>query len=74
MAWVKKKCFVVTAFYRDELYQENVTPMNEEDCVFTYEDALKLKEKYDADEDFENDALIEEEQREFWVEGGKIDG
>ena len=66
MAWVKKHCYVVTAWYRDELYDNNETPMNEEECVFTYEDALKLKEKYDTDEDFEDDALIEEDEREFW--------
>lgn len=67
MAWVEKNCFVVTAFYRDELYQENETPMKEEKVFFIESEAEKCKEELEADTDFEA-VYIEEEKREFWVD------
>lgn len=30
-SWVKKNCYVVHAYYRDELYQNNEAPMKEEE-------------------------------------------
>lgn len=66
-SWVKKKCFVVTAFYRDELYQENETPMKEEEVFLSESEAEKCKEEFEADSDFEA-VYIEEEVREFWSE------
>lgn len=69
--WVKKNCFVVTAYYRDELYQENETPMKEEKVFFLESEAEKCKAEYEADDDFEN-VYIEEEVREFWVEKKKM--
>lgn len=67
MAWVEKNCFVVTAFYRDELYQENETPMKEEEVFFLESEAEKCKAEFEADTDFEA-VYIEEEKREFWVD------
>ncbi len=65
--WVKKNCYVVTAFYRDELYQENETPMKEEEVFLSYVKAEKCKSEYEADDDFES-VYIEEEVREFWAD------
>lgn len=64
-SWVKKNCFVVHAYYRDELYQENETPMKEEDIFFSEGEAEKCKAEYEADDEFES-VFIEEEVREFW--------
>jgi len=66
-SWVKKNCFVVHAYYRDELYQENETPMKEEDIFFSENEAEKCKAEYEADDDFES-VFIEEEVREFWAD------
>lgn len=65
--WVKKNCYVVTAFYRDELYQEHETPMKEEEVFLSYVKAEKCKSEYEADDDFES-VYIEEEVREFWAD------
>ena len=67
MAWAKKKCFVVTAFYRDELYQEDKTPLNEEEVFFSESEAEDCKAKFEMNEEFE-DAYISEDVREFWVD------
>lgn len=72
MAWVEKKCWVVTAFYRDELYQENETPMKEEEVFLAESRAEKCKADYEADSDFEA-VYIEEEVREFWEDTEQID-
>lgn len=65
--WEKKNCYVVHAWYRDELYQENATPMKEEDVVLSYAEAERLKAEYESDPDFE-EVYIEEDEREFWVD------
>lgn len=66
-SWVKKNCYVVHAYYRDELYQNNEAPMKEEEVFFSESKAEQCKEKYEADSDFES-VDIEEEVREFWVD------
>ena len=65
--WEKKNCYVVHAWYRDELYQENATPMKEEDVVLSYAEAERLKAEYESDPNFE-EVYIEEDEREFWVD------
>ncbi len=65
--WKKKNCYVVHAWYRDELYQKNATPMKEEDVVLSYAEAERLKAEYESDPDFEK-VYIEEDEREFWVD------
>lgn len=65
MAWVKKNCFVVTAFYRDELCQEN-----EEEVFLLESEAEKCKAEFEADTDF-GEVYIQEEKREIWVEAEK---
>ena len=63
--WVSKRCWVVTAFYRYELYEANETPMNEEEVFLSKSKAEKCKADYEADEDIE-EVCIEEDIREFW--------
>ena len=67
MAWEKKKCWVVTAYYRDELYQASETPMNEEEVFLSERKAEQCKADFEMDEDFES-VYVEEEEREFWVD------
>ena len=67
MAWAKKRCWVVTAFYRDELYQEGETPMSEEEVFLSESKAEKCKAEFEANDDFES-VYIEEEVREFLVD------
>lgn len=64
--WEKRNCYVVHAWYRDELYQENETPMKEEDVVLSSAEAERLKAEYESNPDFE-EVYIEEDEREFWV-------
>ena len=71
MAWVEKNCFIVTAFYRDELYQGNETPMKEEVVCFLESEAKKCKAEFEAEPDFET-VYIEEGKREIWVDEAKI--
>ena len=65
--WEKRNCYVVHAWYRDELYQESETPMKEEDVVLSFAEAEHLKVEYESNPDFE-EVYIEEEEREFWVD------
>lgn len=65
--WEKRNCYVVHAWYRDELYQESETPMKEEYVVLSYTEAERLKVEYESDPDFE-EVYIEEDEREFWVD------
>lgn len=66
MSWVKKKCFVVTAFYRDGLYQENETPINEELICKNESDALKAKSEFKKNDDF-SEIFVVEEDHEIWI-------
>lgn len=64
MKWVKKKCWVVTAFYRNDLYEANETPLNEEEVFLSESKAEKCKDEYETNEDFEA-VYIDEDVREF---------
>lgn len=66
MAWVEKDCFVVTAFYRDDLYQANETPMKEEEVFFSESEAEERKAEFEADDCFDS-VYIEKEKGEFWA-------
>lgn len=67
MAWkcVKKDCYVVTTFYRDELVEDGEAPISDEDVVFSYDEDEKIKEQYEAATDVE-EVFIDEDEREFW--------
>jgi hypothetical protein len=63
--WVKRKCYVVKAWYRDELYESGETPMYEQDICISRSRAEKCREEYEADPDFE-DVYMDEDVDEFW--------
>lgn len=62
--WVKKNCYVVYAYYRDELYQNGESPMREEEVFTSYAKAEDCKKEFETDCDFES-VIIEEEEREL---------
>lgn len=65
MAWVKKQCYVITAFYQEKLYLENETPISEEFIRFSYDEAIKCKVDCENNDDYET-VMLDEDTREFW--------
>lgn len=65
MAYRKKFCYVVYAYYRDD---EDLPDGYEEEVYTNYSAALAAKEQWEQDPDIEHVELEEDVEREVWVE------
>ena len=64
MAFRKKFCYVVYAYYKD---QEDLPDGCEEEVYVSYKAAVEAKEQWEQDLDIDY-VELEEEEREIWVE------
>lgn len=62
--WEKKKCYVVYAYYPYEMYENNESPLYEEEICISRAEAEHIASRYRRDSDIE-DVVIEEEYRDI---------
>lgn len=65
MTWVKKTGWEVTAFYKEQMYMNNETPISEEEFCLSKKQAEKAKREWEENPDIE-DVDIEEVEKEIW--------
>lgn len=65
MAWRKKMCYVVTAFYRED---EELPDQPEVETYLDYKAAEQRKQLFEADPDIKT-VYLDEKEQDVWVSG-----